>query len=107
MFPVRRKVRDLAEAEVLLSSLSESELSLTTFCRQRGIDARSLHCWRLNLTQREAPPTSAPLRLVELTLPQTDPSARYQIHIGDTTIECDDHCNEHTLARLLRVIHSC
>ena len=109
----RRKVRDQKEARALLDGLADSGMKLPKFCAARGIDGRSLSCWRRNLAPRRGPSvTSAPapqrLRLVEI-LPSTTPrpSAIYRVRVGDVVIELDEHFNEHALARLLRVVTRC
>jgi len=109
----RRTVRDQEEACALLDRLADSGLKLPKFCAELGIDGRSLNCWRRNLARRRRPGvTSAPapqrLRLVEI-LPSAppQPAASYRVSVGDVVIELDDHFDERTLARLLRVVGGC
>jgi hypothetical protein len=79
-----RKVRDEAEARALLDELDHARVPLVDLCRARGLDARSLACWRRNL-QRRAP---EPLRFVELvTALAPPPAARYRLAVGDVAIE--------------------
>ena len=63
----RRKVRDHIDATELLDALKASGQSLPDFCRARGLDGRSLNCWRLNF-QRDAAPARRGLRLVEVAV---------------------------------------
>ena len=104
----RRKVADRAEAQALLDDWERSGLGLAEFSRQRGLDGRSLHCWKLNLGRDPRPSTPAPspaLRLVELTLPRT--RATYRIRIEDVELEVDDDFDDRTLDRLLRLVRGC
>lgn len=115
MNTMRRKVRDQVEAKELLSALSSSGRSMPEFCAERGIDGRSLQCWRVNLARgaRAAHRRSAhrPLRLVELGSPPPMPTlarpSKYRVVFGDAVIEVEDSFEEETLARLLRVVSGC
>ena len=99
-----RKIRDEAEARALLDELDHARVPLVDLCRARGLDARSLACWRRNL-QRRAP---EPLRFVELvTAPAPPPAARYRLTLGDVAIELSDDFHPHTLARLLAAVRGC
>ena len=99
-----RKIRDEAEARALLDELDHARVPLVDLCRARGLDARSLACWRRNL-QRRAP---EPLRFVELvTAPAPPPAARYRLTVGDVAIELSDDFHPHTLARILAAVRGC
>ena len=103
----RRKVRSRGEALELLDELEASGQPLPTFCSSRGLDGRSLQCWRLNLGRGARPPqasSSAGLRLVEFELPAA--RASYRVLVGEHAIELDDAFREDTLARLLDVMES-
>ena len=58
----RRKIRDEHDAQSSLTAQLSSGLPLAAWCRQAGIDGRSLNMWRLQLARREARPR---LSLVE------------------------------------------
>jgi len=109
----RRKVQDRAEAESLLASLRESEQSLRQLCHERGIDARSLHCWRLNLSaSSRSRETDALPRLVELVpVPRSPRSARpprrYLVHGDGLTVELGDDFDDATVGRLLALVRAC
>ena len=104
----RRNVRDKRDAMALLDELEDSGLELSAFCASRGVDGRSLNCWRKNLGESASPrPTSQGLRLVEVMGPAEVASAAYKICIDGVCIEVDDHFREATLVRLLRVAATC
>lgn len=100
----RRKVRDEDDAWGLLDEWEASGLELREFCERRGIDGRSLNCWRLNLGAQEPEPT---LRLVEVVGPQPARKAEYRVEVGDVVVRVDDDFRDDTLARLLRVVAGC
>ena len=103
----RRKVMSRGEALELLGELDESGQALPEFCSERGLDGRSLQCWRLNLMKKSQPtetPSPRGLRLVEFALPAAQSS--YRLLVGDITIEVDDAFREDTLSRLLDVMES-
>ena len=109
MVATPRKVRDYDDARALLDAWSESGLSFTAFCKQKGVNGRSLHIWRVNL-DRWAPQAShqePKLDLVELTLAAPSARAKYRIEIDGAVIEVDDQFQEQTLARLLGVLTRC
>ena len=99
-----RKIRDRQDALACLEALDTSGMMLTPWARAHGVDARSLHCWRLNLGGRRD--TS---RLVEL-VPESSasqPRARYILRVDDVEFEVDDPFREETLARLLDLVAPC
>ncbi len=103
----RRKVKSRGEALELLGELDASGQALPMFCSQRGLDGRSLQCWRLNLRRKSRPSrasSSAGLRLVEFELPGA--RASYRVLVGEHAIELDDAFREDTLSRLLDVMES-
>lgn len=102
-----RKVQDRREATDLLSELGASGESLSSFCRRRGVDGRSLQCWRTNLSRSGPREGGQGLRLVELTLPRSQATSRYRVHVGGATVEVEDDFQDSTLARLLAVVRSC
>ena len=104
-----RKVRDQLDAEQLLSELQRSRRDLRSFCRDRGIDGRSLACWQRRLDRRTSPPPAPapPLRLLEIAPPQAPVQARYRLCFDDFVLELDDHFQPETLTRLLAVVRAC
>lgn len=107
MMMERRKVQDREEALDLLDELRTTRQSLSTFCHERGLDGRSLQCWKTNLARAGSDEARRELRLVELALPEAAPPSRYRVHLGGAMIEVEDGFQEGTLARLLAVVRSC
>ncbi len=107
--PKKRRVRDERDAWELLGDWRESDLELPEFCAQRGIDGRSLNCWRLNLGAQAPSQEEPDLRLVEVVGHQAAPTRRavYRLSVDDVVIELDDDFQEDTLVRLLRVAGAC
>ena len=101
-----RKIRDAAEARACFAEVGEGQ-TRAEWARANGIDPRSLHCWWLNLGGRRPRAPRPPLRLVELVPNAVARSSRYVVHVGTSTIEVDDHFDELTLRRLLRVVAEC
>lgn len=101
-----RKLRDESEARSALSSVESSGLSGVAWAHANGVDARSLHAWRLVLRRRSkaSPP---PLRVVELIPSSPRPEARYRVHVGTLTVEVDGDFDADVLQRLLSVVSSC
>lgn len=102
----KRKVADQEEAEGLLNEWQDGDLEFLDFCADRGVDGRSLRCWRMNLDRRGA--RSNPVRLVEVT-PKTAAPVRstYRVIVGEVTVEVDDAFRGDTLLRLLDVVGRC
>ena len=100
-----RKIRDRQDALACLEALDASGMTLTPWARAHGVDARSLHCWRLNLGWQ-----ADKARLVEL-VPESPPvprqRGRYILRVDDVEVEVDDHFREATLARLLDLVAPC
>ena len=103
----RRKVRDHEDAAELLAALDASGLTLSEFCRERGVDGPSLHCWQRNTGRRARAGGSQGLRLVELTVARPAPVASYRVLVNGLAIEVDDHFRQDTLARLIEVAAAC
>ncbi len=103
----RRKARDRGEACSLLDEWSTSGLELRAFCRRRGIDGRSLHCWRLNLRDSFDEASPAPIRLVEVRPTRPLRASHYQVTVGEVVIQVDDDFHDDTLARILRLAAAC
>jgi len=103
----RRKVLDREEAEFLLAEWKDSGRELANFARARGIDGRSLHCWRINIDQRtRRTPGETPIRIVELQVASTNCHTRYRIELHGGIIEVDDQFNEQTLERIIRLVRT-
>lgn len=69
----RRKLKSEAEAREALAAVSASGLSGVDWAAANGVDARSLHGWRLSLQRKDrALAEEAPLRLVEWVVPPAE-----------------------------------
>ncbi len=99
----RRKISGKSEAVALLEEWRSESVDFKVFCKERGIDGRSLQCWRMNFSRREP----EPVRLLELTIPREENVACYQIRVGDFTVEVNDDFRDETLSRLLTVVGRC
>ena len=99
-----RKVASRTEAEALLADWRAEGGEFKRFCRERGVDGRSMQCWRMNLDRR---PESRPVRLLELTLPRPERPAVYRVVVGRFTVEVGDDFSELTLGRLLDLVAAC
>jgi transposase-like protein len=91
-----------------LAAADESDLGRAEWARRHGIDGRSLNAWRVNLSRGgRAGAAAARVRLVEL-VPAAEPApVRYVVRCGDLAVEVDEHFDDATLLRLLRVVASC
>ncbi len=95
-----RKVRDHAEAVVLLDEWEHSDEPVSSWCRERGINWRSLVAYK-------GVPDEQP-RFVEVTMSPPATAGQYRVVLNDgVAIELDDHFQEATLGRLLRVLAPC
>lgn len=100
----RRKVRDEADADALLSAYAAWPDDFRSFCAAEGVDGRSLRAWQRRLTPEIPPPA---LQLVQLHAPAIRPTATYRLTVGDLTIELSDDFAEATLMRLIAVARAC
>ncbi len=97
-----RKIKNRRDAERCLSEAVVAAKTPTEWARDNGVDARSLHCWRLAIEGRRAP---TPLRLVEL-LGATSPPPSYTVRCGTFEVDAPQDFDEVVLGRLLRVVAS-
>jgi transposase-like protein len=104
-----RKITNEGEARQLLAEATRRGVDRVSFARQRGIDARSLNAWRINLERRAHVEEPPPLRLLEL-VPQAAHEPRrqpYRIHVDGVVIEVPFDCPPATLAALVRAVGAC
>lgn len=100
-----RKIRNEADARRCMASAAGEGSSDVEWAHAHGVDARSLHAWRVNLGRRRS---ERGLRLVELVSSSSVPSpARYALAMGDVRVEFDDSCSVETLIKIVRVLRSC
>jgi len=120
-----RKIEDAKEARKCLKAARASGLTNAAWSRREGIDGRSLHAWLLNLDRsakshgskrgrksssrsKSKPARPRVVELVPVATPRPSVAApRYAVRCGELSIELDDHFEEETLRRLLRVVASC
>ena len=109
-----RKIRDERDAQRCLAAMTAAGQTRREWARQHGVDGRSLYAWANKLERSAKAPgpqeTGHQERqggLVEL-IPDASPAkSRYVIRCGQLAVEIDQHFDEATLARLLRVIAAC
>ena len=103
-----RKIRDEADARRCLRAVAAAGGDTVSWSRERGVDARSLRAWRMNLDRRGTGRSQA-LQVVELvaTAPVRPAAARYVLSVGDVAVEFDDACSGETLARVVRALRAC
>jgi len=102
----KRRIRDERDARRCLAAAEAAGLSRSEWARRNGVDGRSLYAWARNLERGDkARGTKAP-GMVEL-VPASDAAGRYVIRSGQLALEVDEHFDEATLARLLKVITAC
>jgi len=121
-----RKIKDANDARRCVSAADASGMTLTEWARDEGIDARSLHAWRMNLkldkktrrskkgpTKSMAAKTRGSARMVELvpsvsvSRPPATTRSRYAVRCGELSIEFGEDFEDETLRRLVRVVASC
>ena len=100
-----RKIRDHEDAAACLAAVESSGLTLRAWCHAEGVNARSLHVWKLALS-RSVARGPGKLRLVELvTAPLT--ALPLRVHIGDVSIDVPMTFDELALRRLVGVLRQC
>lgn len=102
-----RKIRDADDAETCLATAERAGQAPRDWAHEHGVNARSLHMWRILLDRQKAP-TTQPLRLVELVSAAVAPQpARYRLFCGDVGIELDERFDDAVVLRLLRLVREC
>lgn len=105
-----RKIADARDARACLKAAKNAGLAPGAWARAHGVDGRSLHAWKVNLTRSSSPIAVGRRRprLIEL-VPMSAPRAptRYVVRIGDAAIEIGDDFADETLARAVRVLRAC
>ena len=103
-----RKVTNEVEARHLLEEAARHGVDRVAWARSRGIDARSLNAWRLNLERRADGVEPRPLRLVELVAQTGRGPQRhlYRVHVDDLMIEVPLDFDPAALTELVRAIRA-
>ena len=106
-----RKIRDERDARRCIAAAQAAGLDRSKWARQHGIDGRSLFGWSRKLKHgdksRKIKNGKQRNGLVELVPSSSSAEGRYVIRCGKLAVELDEHFDEATLARLLRVIAAC
>ena len=99
-----RKIKDEADARACLAAVRAAGGDAVAWSRANGVDARSLHAWRMNLRPHTQPKKPA---LVELVPATRSDRAQYVIDLGEIRVEFDDFCSAETLQRVVRALRAC
>ena len=103
----RRNIRGEQDARQCLAAVRASGQRRSEWARQHGVDGRSLYAWAKKLAHEEAGGSEKRSGMVEL-IPETRPLAgRYVVRLERFAIEVDEHFDEATLGRLLKVLTAC
>jgi hypothetical protein len=104
---LRRTIRDEQDARECLSAVARSGKTLRGWTKEHGVDGRSLHAWKRNLSRRgEDTPPKGP-RLVELVPMSGAAARRYVVRVGEAAIEVGDDFDAGTMRRLVEVLRAC
>lgn len=103
----RRKIRDAADARRCLVAVEASGLSRREWAQQHGVDGRSLFGWAKKLPPETSRSGKMRGGMVELIPDAGRTVGRYVIRCGQLAVEVDEHFDEATLARLLKVVAAC
>ena len=110
----RRRIRDEGDARQCLAAVKASGLSRGQWAQRHGIDGRSLFAWAKNLEggegsrgMKEKGKGKKHSGLVELVPGARRAASRYVIRCGQLAVEVDEHFDETTLGRLLKVVSAC
>jgi len=103
----RRKIRDAQDARRCLAAAEASGLSRREWARQHGVDGRSLFAWTKKLPPEAPRRGDKPSGMVELIPDAGQTEGRYVIRYGQLAVEVDEHFDEATLTRLLKVVAAC
>ena len=109
MRPVSKSLTRSADARACLRAAKTAGVAPTEWAREHGVDGRSLHAWRINLSRwRESGAPMATPRLIELVpAASRDAAARYVVRVGEAAVEVADDFREETLVRLVRALRTC
>lgn len=102
-----RKVRDEADAKVLLDAMEASRLSVADFAARYDVDGRSLQCWKHNFARRARSEQTETVRFVELVTTKQTVAATYRMHVADVTLELSADFDDEVVLRLLDLARAC
>jgi hypothetical protein len=104
---IRRKIRDAQDARHCLAAARASGESRSEWARQHGVDGRSLCAWEKKVGSDEPEQREKLAGLVELIPDSRAEESRYVVQCGRFAVEVDEHFDEATLGRLLKVVAAC
>jgi hypothetical protein len=87
--------------------MKASGLSRREWARQHGVDGRSLYAWEKKVGSDDPLPGEKVAGLVELIPDSRAEESRYVVQCGRFAVEVDEHFDEETLGRLLKVVAAC
>lgn len=103
-----RRIEDAAEARRCLEAARASRQTVGAWCRQAGIDGRSLNAWRMNLERASAGSDGGSrAELVELVVGRGPSASGLSIRCGPFVVEVDGTVDSALLGRVLRVLVQC
>jgi len=103
----RRKLRHEQEAKRCVAAMKASGMSRREWARQHGIDGRSLYAWEKKVGFDKAEQREKLAGLVELIPDTRRVESRYVVQCGRFAVEVNEHFDEETLGRLLKVVAAC
>jgi transposase-like protein len=103
----RRKLRNEQDAKRCVAEAKASGLSRSEWARQHGVDGRSLYAWEKKVGSDEPEQREKLAGLVELIPAWRRVESRYVVQCGRFAVEVDEHFDEETLERLLKVVAAC
>lgn len=105
----RRKVPNAETAQAWLAAAQHSGLTRVEWCKEAGVDARSLQAWRVALARRAARPAAQFVELVERDAQPPPAPAAYplRLQLRDVVIEVAPGFHADSLAEVLRVVRAC
>lgn len=102
----KRRVRNEQDAKRCLEAARAAGQGRSEWARQHGVDGRSLYSWEKKLAPDESEQRERQGGLVEL-IPGSPQVAGYVVRYGQFAVEVDEHFDEETLGRLLKVVAAC
>lgn len=103
----RRKLRNEQDAKRCVAARKASGLSRREWAKQHGVDGRTLYAWEKKFDSAPPEQRGTLAGLVELLPASPAQESRYVVQCGRFAVEVDEHFDEETLGRLLKVVSAC